>query len=111
MRDFTHQQARLTERLAELDKRVHKIEDRLDDPVSKDWEDGAIERQDTEVLEDLGLAGLKEMEAIRAALGRIEDGSYGTCMQCGDDILADRLEAVPYAALCRVCAADASKKT
>ncbi len=111
MRDFTDQQARLTARLAELDARVHKIEDRLDDPVTKDWEDGAIERQDTEVLEDLGLAGLKEMEAIRAALGRIDDGNYGTCMKCGSDISTERLEAVPYAALCRVCAADASKRT
>lgn len=104
MRDFTELKAWLENRLGELDARVHKIEDRLDDPVSKDWEDQAIEREDIEVLEDLGNAGLKEMELVRAALGRIDDGSYGTCLKCGDDISMERLKAVPYAALCRDCA-------
>lgn len=104
MRDFAELKAWLENRLGELDARVHKIEDRLDDPVSKDWEDQAIEREDIEVLEDLGNAGLKEMELVRAALGRIDDGSYGTCLKCGDDISMERLKAVPYAALCRDCA-------
>ncbi len=103
MRDFTDQKVKLEARLAELNTRVHKIEDRLDDPVSADWEDQAVEREDTEVLEDLGNAGLKEMGMIRAALGRIEDGSYGVCMKCGDDISTERLDAVPHAALCRTC--------
>ena len=57
------------------------------------------------MLEDLGNAGLKEMEKIRAALSRIEDGSYGVCAKCGDDISPERLDAVPHAALCRTCAA------
>lgn len=104
MHDFAEQKTWLENRMAELDKRVHRIEDRLDDPVSKDWEDQAVEREDTEVLEDLGNAGLKEMEMIRAALGRIEDGTYGTCMRCGDDISAERLKAVPATPLCRHCA-------
>lgn len=104
MRDFAELKAWLENRLGELDARVHKIEDRLDDPVSKDWEDQAIEREDIEVLEDLGNAGLKEMELVRAALGRIDDGGYGTCLKCGDDISMERLKAVPYAALCRDCA-------
>ena len=104
MRDFAELKAWLENRLGELDARVHKIEDRLDDPVSKDWEDQAVEREDIEVLEDLGNAGLKEMELVRAALGRIDDGSYGTCLKCGDDISMERLKAVPYAALCRDCA-------
>lgn len=103
MRDFAELKAWLGNRLGELDARVHKIEDRLDDPVSKDWEDQAIEREDIEVLEDLGNAGLKEMELVRAALGRIDDGSYGTCLKCGDDISMERLKAVPFAALCRDC--------
>ncbi len=37
---------------------------------------------------------------IDAALGRIEDGTYGRCMSCGKLIAAERLEAVPYATLC-----------
>jgi DnaK suppressor protein len=37
---------------------------------------------------------------IEAALGRIEDGTYGLCVNCGKPIGEDRLEAVPYATLC-----------
>jgi len=37
---------------------------------------------------------------IDAALGRLDDGSYGLCSVCGRPIGAERLEAVPYATLC-----------
>ena len=37
---------------------------------------------------------------IEAALGRIEDGTYGVCVTCGKPIATERLEAVPYAARC-----------
>jgi DnaK suppressor protein len=37
---------------------------------------------------------------IEAALGRIADGTYGTCSVCGRQIEPERLEAVPYASLC-----------
>ena len=37
---------------------------------------------------------------IDAALRRIEDGTYGTCVVCGRPIGEGRLEAVPYATLC-----------
>lgn len=104
MRDYSELKTMLETRLRELDARLHTIEDRLDDPVSKDWEEQATEREDIEVLEDLGNAGVKEMDLIHAALGRIEDGSYGECMKCGEDISMERLRAVPHAALCRTCA-------
>ena len=41
---------------------------------------------------------------IEAAIGRIEDGSYGQCETCGVKIPKARLEALPYAALCVQCA-------
>jgi RNA polymerase-binding protein DksA len=41
--------------------------------------------------------------AIDAALDRVDAGSYGTCGRCGKDIPLQRLEAVPYAALCVDC--------
>ena len=37
---------------------------------------------------------------IDAALGRLDDGSYGLCSVCGRPIGEERLEAVPYATLC-----------
>ena len=47
------------------------------------------------------------LEQIEAALKRIEDGSYGTCEECGKNIAKARLAAIPYAALCVGCAAKA----
>ena len=37
---------------------------------------------------------------IEAALGRIDEGTYGLCTNCGRPIGEERLEAVPYATLC-----------
>jgi RNA polymerase-binding protein DksA len=41
---------------------------------------------------------------IDRALKRLEDGSYGKCLNCGKDIPAERLEAIPYAEYCIECA-------
>ncbi len=57
-------------------------------------------------LEELGtnvplVADLqKRHKEIKAALRRIKDGSYGTCVECGEDIDLARLEANPAAATC-----------
>jgi RNA polymerase-binding protein DksA len=43
------------------------------------------------------------LAAIDAALKRIEEGTYGTCVSCGDQIRYERLEATPWADLCIDC--------
>jgi RNA polymerase-binding protein DksA len=40
---------------------------------------------------------------IDAALQRIEEGTYGTCSNCGRQIPPERLEARPWATLCIDC--------
>jgi len=40
---------------------------------------------------------------IDAALARIDDGTFGTCMKCGKQIPEERLEARPWASLCIDC--------
>ena len=40
---------------------------------------------------------------VKGALRRIEDGSYGICLHCEEDISPRRLEAVPWAAYCIRC--------
>lgn len=94
----------LETRLTELNARLHGIEGVLDEEPSHDAEDRASEREDDEVLESLGNSGLKEIQMIEAALGRIDDGSYGDCAKCGEEILPERLDLLPYAPLCRKCA-------
>ena len=110
MADFKARETQLRARLAELDGRLHRIEDHLEQPPNPDWEDGAQEAEMDEVLEGLGQAGLAEMEAIHAALARIEGGSYGICTRCGADISDARLDIVPYTALCRNCATTLAAK-
>jgi RNA polymerase-binding transcription factor DksA len=43
-------------------------------------------------------------EQVRAALRRLESGTYGKCLACGEAISAERLEALPYVSLCTPCA-------
>lgn len=96
--------SRLLARLKELDLRLHAIEDELDRPVSADFEERAVEREGDEVSEGLGAAGLAEARLIREALARMRAGEYGVCLECGAEISAERLAAVPHAPLCRRCA-------
>jgi DnaK suppressor protein len=46
---------------------------------------------------------------INQALERIEEGTYGRCVSCGNLIPDDRLQAVPWAALCVPCSAKPGK--
>ena len=41
--------------------------------------------------------------AVEEALARVESGTYGTCTSCGSPIATERLEALPWAALCIEC--------
>ncbi len=45
-----------------------------------------------------------ELRRIEAALARIDEGEYGWCITCGEEIAAKRLELDPAAALCIDCA-------
>lgn len=95
---------RLLARRGEILDNLAAIEDLLDDPVDKDWEEAAVERQGDEVLQALGLSDQAELRRIDAALGRIEDGSYGLCVKCGEPIAPARLEALPDTPHCVNCA-------
>ncbi len=44
------------------------------------------------------------LDAIEAALERIEDGNYGVCEECATKIPKTRLNAIPYASHCVKCA-------
>jgi RNA polymerase-binding transcription factor DksA len=47
---------------------------------------------------------VQQLAAVEAALGRLDDGTYGSCEGCGQPIAPERLEAVPWAARCVRCA-------
>jgi DnaK suppressor protein len=45
-----------------------------------------------------------DLQKIEAALNRLDEGEYGYCLDCGDEIAGKRLEIDPAAALCVSCA-------
>lgn len=60
------------------------------------------------LLEDLTVGALEReqglFQEIEAALGRIQEGEYGICESCGEDIPERRLQALPWARFCVKCA-------
>ncbi|MEV8550620.1 TraR/DksA family transcriptional regulator [Streptomyces glaucescens] len=43
------------------------------------------------------------LKEIDEASGRIDDGSYGTCLACSKPVPAERLEILPYTRYCVAC--------
>lgn len=103
MVDTAHFKKILNNRRSELVERISHIEDLLDDPKDPDVEERSVEREEDEVLELQAKSGYEEIQAIDAALKRIENKTYGVCRSCLNAISHERLEAVPYTTLCRNC--------
>ena len=97
-------QEALEARLEVLRDRVNAMEETLREPEDDDFEEQAVELDDDEVLVRLSRAGRTEAVLIEAALKRIEDGTYGKCITCGNPIPQRRLEALPEASQCVDCA-------
>jgi RNA polymerase-binding transcription factor len=77
-------------------------------------DDIAIEKA-SDAIDQVQLAGERELairnldressllRKVRAALARIADGGFGTCLHCDEEISAKRLNAVPWAPFCIRC--------
>ncbi len=102
--DFAAMRTRLTERLDKLSTRVQGIEKDLRRQMEADWAEQAQRAENDEVLEGLDNQGLAEIASIRVALQRLDDGSYGMCVRCGEDIPERRLDLLPFVTTCVNCA-------
>ena len=65
------------------------------------------ESWEAEIQDDIEFA-LLQMKAetlskITEALSRLEEGSYGYCYECGEEIAEQRLRALPFAVRCKEC--------
>ena len=104
MSEFKDIADQLQTRLKDLLHRAEVIEDDLRHPLDADWEEQAVDLADDEALEGVDDVLRAEIQQIRLALLRIENGSYGTCAVCGNEIRRERLEARPIATRCINCA-------
>src|SRR5579871_5703625 len=100
------EQARVRQRIAALEREFAGIAAAASEPGTDDEHDPegatlAFERQHTAAL----LARAREQIAeIDAAIGRLDAGTYGVCVRCGEPIGQGRLAARPAAATCVRCA-------
>jgi len=66
-----------------------------------------LERSDADLQGDIGLALLQmradTLSRIDAALGRLDAGDYGICVECTREIAERRLRALPFAVRCQPC--------
>ena len=104
MSKYQEMAAQLRQRLADLLARAEVIEDDLRHPLEADSSEQAIDLADDEALEGVDEVLRAEIQQIRMALLRIENGTYGTCALCGEEISRERLEARPIATRCIKCA-------
>jgi DnaK suppressor protein len=66
---------------------------------------GEVSELDTQDEIEFALLQMKTdtLNRIDAALHRLDEGSYGNCVQCGDEIAEARLRALPFAVRCKGC--------
>src|SRR5512142_3107840 len=67
----------------------------------------AGESSEADIQEDIEFALIQmkaeTLQRINEALNRLEEGSYGNCYECGDEIAEARLRALPFAVRCKDC--------
>lgn len=75
------------------------------EPGSKsgDWIDQSSQESDVHVRLALKQTDSKLLRAIEEAIHRIDQGGYGVCMECENEIAPARLEAVPWTRVCIDC--------
>jgi len=95
----------LEERRGEIHDKLRSIRETrpADADQVKDAEEQSVDDLVREV--DFALMQMKSetLAKIDEAMRRLEHGSYGVCADCGAEIAAARLEALPFATVCRDC--------
>ena len=94
-------------RIVELQARVTSIHDDFANGRNADWSEQARERENDEVLNALESEAKVEIQQLSNAITRIEQGHYGICEVCGENIPPARLSVQPAALYCVSCADDA----
>ncbi len=96
----------MKERQAVLNRMDSIAKDALDIEFDGDGVPASSYGQDSALSESLE----SRLVVIDLALTRLEDGSYGICADCNQEIPPRRLQALPFATLCVACQSLADKK-
>jgi DnaK suppressor protein len=67
----------------------------------------AGESSESDIQEDIEFALIQmkteTLGKINEALSRLDEGAYGNCFECGEEIAEQRLRALPFAVRCKDC--------
>jgi RNA polymerase-binding transcription factor DksA len=94
----------LEAKLADLEIRLAGVTKDITKTLSSDFAEQATERENDDVLEEIGKETQLSIAHVKAALQRLDDDSYGICTSCGEEIAEGRLDALPETTLCVKCA-------
>jgi DnaK suppressor protein len=92
-------QAELKQKIDNIDQDLHSRK------TSAKFDEQVVDRQNDDVLLSLKNRAKHELAQIERALLKIENNEYGHCEKCHGAISAERLDAIPFTALCKTCAA------
>lgn len=106
--DIEQQRRRLEELLADLDRSARVLQGEHGETGElSDYDqhpaDSASNLSDTDREEAVLEVVERQQQAVKEALARIDAGTYGQCVDCGQALPDERLEARPEAARCVAC--------
>ncbi len=96
-------QSKLEDKITELQAIKDRHSDQLQKKLPQDSGEATAHHQNKDLAELKRDHEVEEIEMIQKALGRIETGTFGQCIACGEDINIERLKAIPYAEHCIEC--------
>lgn len=89
--------------LAEGFESARSASSQAPDEGDKDYIDHAVSSYTKEFLYSLSDLERGQLLQVERALETIDEGTYGTCHECGEEIEEKRLKAVPWASFCLAC--------
>jgi RNA polymerase-binding transcription factor len=105
-RKSEHYKKKLTEKKDELFQTVSKTEQygrEADEDSTQDIADKAANSYTKEFLFSQSSNERFILQLVNEALERVEQGTFGSCVSCGNEIQQKRLEAVPWTRHCISC--------
>jgi RNA polymerase-binding transcription factor DksA len=101
--NYTALKKKLLDRQKFLSVQLGRLKKDISKSHASDWSEQAQERENDEVLDQLGGNVENELVDVNSALNRMEADSYGTCISCSSEIPQARLEIKPEVAYCMDC--------
>jgi RNA polymerase-binding protein DksA len=82
----------------------------LNSPTVQEYEEKSSLEEQKEFLTGLLQHDADELVAVRDALRKVLEGTYGICERCGKPIEEERLEAIPTCRYCKSCKEELEKE-